>query len=162
MSKDPSLTDRQPMRVKHSWSWLIYLASALALVGLIGWATLNEMTRSPARDATTELSPYGLVTIRFSTDPTPALPTGTVMLSFMPMNPRQRPVELDKISFEYGRENNNQPVGAGEAQLMSDGSGMFMGNAQFPDVGNWWVRVTINKGDAHAEVRFIVYVEPAQ
>ena len=162
MSKDPSLTDPPPIRVKHSGSWLIYLASALALVGLIGWATLNEMAHNPARDATTELGPYGLVTIRFSTDPTPALPTGTVMLSFMPMNPRQRPVELDKISFEYGRENNNQPVGAGEAQRMPDGSGMFMGNAQFPSVGNWWVRVSLSKGDAQAEVHFLVYVEPAQ
>lgn len=158
MSKE----DPPPMRAKRSWSWLFYLASALALVGLIGWATLNEMTRSPARDATTELGSHGLVTIRFSTDPSPALPTGTVMLSFMPMNPRQRPVELDRVSFEYGREGNDQPVGAGEAQRMSDGSGMFMGSAQFPGVGNWWIRVALSKSTAQAEVHFTLYVEPAQ
>jgi hypothetical protein len=100
--------------------------------------------------------------IRLTTDPNPALPTGTVTLSFMPMDSRQRTVPLDGISFEYGREGSDQPAGAGEAQLMSDGSGMFMGGAQFPAVGNWWVRARLQKGSTQAEVRFTVYVKPAQ
>jgi hypothetical protein len=150
------------MPVKRSWNWLLYVAGALALIGLLAWATQKELARNPARDATAELGPYGLVTIRFSTDPNPALPTGTVMLSFMPMDSRQRSVPLDKISFEYGREGNAQPVGFGEAQPMSDGSGMFMGDAQFPEVGNWWIRVKLSRDGSQAEVRFTFYVEPAQ
>jgi len=162
VTKDSSLADTQPMPVKRSWNWLLYVVGALALIGLLAWATQKELARNPARDATTELGPYGLVTIRFSTDPNPALPTGTVMLSFMPMDSRQRLVALDSLTFEYGREGSDRPIGSGEAQPMSDGSGMLMGGAQFPAVGNWWVRVKLNKDAAQAEVRFTVYVEPAQ
>lgn len=162
MSTDRSLADTQPTRPKRSWNWLIYVAGALALITVLVWATRNEIARNPTRDATADLGPYGLVTIRFSTDPNPPLPTGTVMLSFMPMDSRQRQVALDGISFEYGREGSNQPAGSGEAQLMSDGSGMFMSAAQFPEVGNWWVRATVNKGSTQAQVRFTIYVEPAQ
>lgn len=162
MTKDRSPADTQPRRVKRSWNWLIYVAGALGLAALIAWATLNEVARNPARDATAELGPYGLITIRFTTDPSPALPTGTVMLSFMPMDTRQRAVALDGFSFEYGREGSDQAVGSGEAQPMSDGSGMFMGGAQFPEVGDWWLRVKMIKGSAQAEVRFTFYVEPAQ
>lgn len=78
------------------------------------------------------------------------------------MDSRQRTVPLDGISFEYGREGGDQPVSSGKAQPKSDGSGMFMGGAQFSEVGNWWVRARLQKGDAQAEVRFILYVKPAQ
>lgn len=162
MTTDRSLADTQPVRPKRSWGWLIYVVAALALVGAITSALLNEIARNPARDATADLGPYGLVTLRLTTDPNPALPTGTVTLSFMPMDSRQRTVPLDGISFEYGREGSDQPVGSGQAQPMSDGSGMFMGGAQFPGVGNWWVRARVTKGNTQAEVRFVFYVEPAQ
>ena len=162
MTTGSSLAETQPVRSKRSWGWLIYLGAALVIVGAIAWATLNEITRNPARDATADLGPDGLVTLRLTTDPNPPLPTGTVQLSFMPMDARQRTVPLDGISFEYGREGSDQPVGSGEAQPMSDGSGMFMGGAQFPAVGNWWVRARLQKGGAQAEVRFTVYVKPAQ
>ncbi|MGH2521419.1 MAG: hypothetical protein ACRDH2_02845 [Anaerolineales bacterium] len=162
MTKDRSLADTQPMRVKRPWNWLIYVVGALVLAALIARATLNEAARNPAREATTSLDPYGLLTLRFSTDPNPPLPTGTVKLSFRPMDSQQRPVTLDAVSFEYGREDSAQPVGAGQAQLVPDGSGVFIGGAQFSQVGNWWVRVKMSKGGAHGEVRFTFYVEPAQ
>lgn len=162
MTTDRSLADTQSVRPKRSWGWLIYVVAALVLAGAIAWATLGEIARNPARDATADLGPYGLVTIRLTTAPNPPLPTGTVQLSFMPMDSRQRTAPLDGISFEYGREGSNQPVGSGEAQPMPDGSGMFTSAAQFPAVGNWWVRAKLNKGGVQAEVRFILYVKPAQ
>jgi hypothetical protein len=45
---------------------------------------MKELARTPVRDATVNLEPYGLLTIRFSTDPFPPLPTGTITLNFMP------------------------------------------------------------------------------
>lgn len=142
--------------------WLMYVLLPLAIIGLLVWSTLNELARNPSRDATADLGPYGLVTIRFNTSPYPPLPTGTVTLSFMPMDSRRRTIPVDAMTYEYGRAGSDQPAGSGEAQVMSDGSGMFMGNAQFPTVGNWWVRVNVQSGQAQAQVRFTVYVEPAQ
>jgi len=132
------------------------------VLALLIWATLTTMANIPSRDAAADLGPYGLVTIRFSTDPNPPLPTGTVRLSFMPMDSRQRTVLLDGMRYDYGREGSDQPAGSGEASVMSDGSGMYMGGAQFPQVGIWWVRVTVSKGEQQATVRFTFYVEPAQ
>jgi hypothetical protein len=110
------------------------------LAGLLAWATTEEIARNPARDATADLGTQGPVTIRFSTDPYPALPTGPVILRFVPMDPRGRGVTLDGLSFEYGREGDEETVGVGETQSMSDGSGMWMSAAQFPSVGDWWNR----------------------
>jgi len=140
----------------------MYVLVPLAVVGLLVWSTLGELARNPARDATANMGPYGLVTIRFNTNPYPPLPTGTVTLSFMPMDSRRRMIQVDEVTYEYGRAGSDQPAGSGEAQVMSDGSGMFMGSAQFSNVGSWWVRVNVRRGQAQAQVGFTVYVEPAQ
>ena len=47
---------------------------------------------------------YGLVTSRFSADPNPPLPTGTVTLRVVPIDSRHRFVAPDNIAFEYGRQ----------------------------------------------------------
>lgn len=142
--------------------WLLTLLVAGAGAVLLISAMRDTLATVPSRDATANLGQYGLVTLSFSTDPNPPLPTGTVTLSFMPMDARRRTVVLDRIAFEYGREGDDRPAGAGEAERVADGSGMFMGGAQFPGVGNWWVRATMIRGEAQAEVHFVFYVEPAQ
>ena len=162
MSVDQTPSDAEQDPPRRSWAWLVYVVAALALIAAIAWATLGEIVRNPVRAATADLGPYGLVTIELKSNPNPPLPTGAVQLSFMPMDTRRRTVPLDGLSFEYGPEGRDQPVGSGEARLMADGSGMFMGGIRFPAVGNWWVRARLKKGDSQAEVRFTLYVKPAQ
>ena len=152
----------QPPARRSYLTWLLYGLAALALVALLIRSTLGELARNPSRDATADLGPYGLVTIRFNTSPYPPLPTGTVTLSFMPMDSRRRMIQVNEVTYEYGRAGSDQPVGSGEAQVMADGSGMFMGSAQFANVGSWWVRANVRKGQAQDQVRFTVNVEPAQ
>lgn len=158
----PALIETQPVHPRRPRAWLIYILCAFTLMALLVWATLNEIGRSSNREATVNLGSADLVTIRFLTDPYPPLPTGTVELSFMPIDARQRPVALDRITYAYGQEGQAQPTGSGEAQLMADGNSMFMGAAQFPSVGNWWVQARVQRGGSSAEVRFTLYVKPAQ
>lgn len=141
---------------------LIYVLAAVGLVSLLVWATRGELSRNPSRDATADLGSNGLITIRFSTSPYPPLPTGVVNLSFMPMNSRGRAVAIDSLTYEYGTAGSSQPVGSGIAEPMSDNSGMFMAGAQFPTVGDWWLRAKVNIGNIQDEVRFTFYVKPAQ
>lgn len=150
---------------KHKPLWLLYLVVSGAILALMVSGTRAIIQNAPNRDAVADLGSYGLVTVRFSTNPDPPLPTGVVGLSFMTMNTtRQRPVTLDSLRFEYGRKGDDRPVGSGQGEPMSDSSGMaiFMGNARFPDVGDWWMRVRLSKGGEQAEVRFTFYVKPAQ
>lgn len=164
MSQEPSLTGRRLVRRSLNPAGVISLIFGLAVISAVLWAMYQLMRDAPARDATADLGAYGLVTIRFSTDPNPPLPTGTVTLSFMPMDSRQRSVALDSLTFEYGLEGADQPVGVVQAEPMTDNQGMLMlmGGAQFPQVGSWWVRATARKGQAQDQVRFTFRVEPAQ
>lgn len=142
--------------------WIIFILMALGLIALLIWSTMGELARNPSRQAIADLGPYGFVTVQFQTDPYPARPTGTVGLSFMLMNSRNVSIEPDSFSFEYGREGNDQPVGSGTAQPMSDGSGMLMAGVQFPSVGTWWLRVNLAKDGYQDEVQFTIEVKPAQ
>ena len=142
--------------------WPIYLVVGGAIAALMIWAMRSTLANTPSRDATADLGQNGLVTIRLTTDPNPPLPTGTVRLSFMAMDSRQRAVPLDSLELEYGREGSEVAVGSGRAEPMADGSGMFMAGAQFPQVGNWWLRVRVSKGSDQAQVRYTFYVKPAQ
>lgn len=142
--------------------WLFYILMAIALIGLLIWSTMREIARNPSREAIADLGSYGLVTVQLQTSPYPALPTGTVGLSFMLMNSRNVVFEPDTFSFEYGREGSDEPVGSGTAQPMSDGSGMLMANAQLPSVGTWWLRVNLAKDAYQDDVQFTIEVRPAQ
>ena len=152
----------QPTKKRFQLGWILYPAAFLLLIWILYTATVRELARTPIRDAAADLGQYGFVTIRFSTDPFPPLPTGSVTLSFQPMDSLQRMVEVDQITYEYGPAGSEQAAGSGVAQLMPDGSGMYMGSAQFSYVGNWWIKAKISKGGDQANVRFSVYVEPAQ
>jgi len=140
----------------------MYILVAAGLVGLIIWTTRDELSKNPSREATVDLGPNGFIAIRFSTDPYPPLPTGTVNLSFLPIDSRGRTVAIDNLSYDYGFSGSDQPVGSGIAELMTDNSGMFMAAAQFPTVGDWWLRATVSKSGVQDEVRFTFYVKPAQ
>jgi hypothetical protein len=142
--------------------WLLYVGAFVLLIWVLYLATMRELAITPIRDATADLGQYGLVTVRFTTDPFPPLPTGTVMMSFTPMDMRQNTMGIDQITYEYGPVGSEQAAGSGVAQLMPDGSGMYVAGAQFSYVGNWWVKANIIKGDAQDDVRFTIYVEPAQ
>jgi hypothetical protein len=142
--------------------WLLYVGAFVLLIWVLYLATMRELAITPIRDATADLGQYGLVTVRFTTDPFPPLPTGTVMMSFTPMDMRQNTMGIDQITYEYGPVGSEQAAGSGVAQLMPDGSGMYVAGAQFSYVGNWWVKANVIKGDAQDDVRFTIYVEPAQ
>jgi hypothetical protein len=152
----------QQTRKRFRLEWFLYPAAVLLLIWVLYSATMRELARTPIRDAAANLGQYGFVTIRFSTDPFPPLPTGTTMLSFQPTDSLQRTFEVDQITYEYGPAGSEQAAGSGVAQLMSDGSGTYMGSAQFFYVGNWWVKAKVSKAGNQADVRFSVYVEPAQ
>lgn len=141
---------------------IFYALVAMALIGLLIWSTMGEIARNPSRDVMVDFGPYGLTTVRLITDPYPARSTGTVQLIFMVMDSNRINVELDSFTFEYGRKGNDQPVGSGTVQRMSDGSGMIMTGVQFPSAGSWWLRVNFAKDGYQGEARFTIEVSPAQ
>lgn len=135
----------------------------LAFIGYVGFLTLDVVRQSPAREVTTELPGYGLVSLRLTTDPNPALPTGRVSLEFEPRVPgRNEPVDLDSLSFSYGRDQSGEPQGRSEASPSTDGSSRYEASVVFGSAGRWWLRVVMERNGEQAEATYILVVEPAQ
>ena len=61
--------------------YVLILLGALAFGGYVAWLTLDTVRQAPAREASVELPGFGLVRLRLTMDPFPALPTGTVRLT---------------------------------------------------------------------------------
>ncbi len=139
-----------------------YASIAIIVIWALYSATMNELDRIPDRDATANMEEYGLVTIRFSTDPYPPNPADAVKLSFRPMDSRQKSVSVDQITYEYGLEDSENPIGSGVAQILPDSKGSYMGEAMFPNTGRWWIAVKISIGDVQSDVNFKVDVKAAQ
>lgn len=142
--------------------WLVYLLVAIGFISLLVKVTRDELARNPEREAAADLGSQGFVTIRFSSDPYPPLPSGTVTLKFTPMNARGVTIPIDSLTYEYGLAGSDQVLGSGTAQPMADNSGVLMAGAQFSSPGNWWLRATVALGNSQGEVLFTFYVEPAQ
>ena len=151
---------RQSRRINPSW--IIYGITGIGIIGLLLWSMLSEIGMNPAREASEDLGPSGFITVKFTTNPYPPLPTGNITLSFMPMNSRRQPVNLDALTYEYGLKGSERVIGSAKAEIMSDGSGMYMGKANFPSIGDWWVRVKITRGNNQAYLQFTFYVKPPQ
>ena len=84
--------------------WVVYLLFGGLLLVLVVSAMRETLANAPSRDAVAKLEPYGLVTVRFSTDPNPPLLSGTVGLSFALSDRQRRPVPIDWARFEYGMQ----------------------------------------------------------
>lgn len=64
----------------HSLLWL-YVIAAAVILGLVVWSSLRALRDNPNREASVEVPGMGFVTVRFSTDPFPPLPSGTVVMT---------------------------------------------------------------------------------
>lgn len=135
----------------------------LGFIGYVGFLTLEVVRQSPAREVTTDLPGFGLVSLRLTTVPDPALPTGSVRLYFEPRVPgRNESVDLDSLSFSYGRDQSDQPEGRAEASPRRDGSGQYEASVIFGSAGRWLLRVVMEREEHQAVASFILVVEPAQ
>jgi hypothetical protein len=142
----------------RSLLWL-YLVAAAAILGLVVWTSLRALRDTPNREASVDMPGMGFVTVSFSTDPFPPLPSGTVLLNFMPSNSRNVMVDLGPaVPYTYGYKGNETPLGSGQAAL--DEMGMnYQAGVRFPSVGDYWVALDVGGGK---QVRFQFFVEPAQ
>ncbi|MDF1499706.1 MAG: hypothetical protein P1P76_04465 [Anaerolineales bacterium] len=101
--------------------------------------------------------------MQLTTAPYPPLPTGIVRLYFeLRLTGSSKFLELERLSYRYGREDTDSPDGCGEASLIPDRRGTYQAGITFGAAGRWWVRTTLERNRQQAEMEFTVVVEPAQ
>lgn len=127
------------------------------LIG-IGWALWQQLQESPTREAGLDIPPYGIITVRMTTDPFPALTTGTVKMTVSLQAPGGQMTMVERVTYTYGPAAGDD-VFEGKAQPV--GMATFQGPLRFTSVGDWWVKVRVENQGASGEVKFTVPVEPA-
>ncbi|HUF39381.1 MAG TPA: hypothetical protein VMN57_12725 [Anaerolineales bacterium] len=136
----------------------VYVVSAIVILGLLVWSFVRSMEENDTRQASVEMPGQGFVTISFSTDPYPPLPSGTVQLNLMGMNSRNLMVDLGpEIPFTFGPVGSESPQGRGSAAPLGDGN--YQADVQFIVPGTYWLLFDLGSGRT---VRFQIRVEPAQ
>lgn len=129
----------------------------------IAFLTRDVLRRTPAHEITAEVPGTGMVTVQLTTDPYPALPTGKVRLYFEPrLAGNTQDLELESLTYSYGREGVDTPDGGGEASPIPDRRGTYQADITFGTAGRWWVRTILKRNGQQAEMEFTVVVEPAQ
>jgi hypothetical protein len=128
------------------------------VVIIAGWAFWQQLQQADTRQAGVRLPPYGVVTVQLTTDPFPAVPTGSVQMTLRLQAPGGRPAQVDRVSYTYGPESGSEEF-QGQAQLV--GRDTYQGPLRFTGVGDWWVIVRLEYQGASGEARFTVPVKPA-
>jgi hypothetical protein len=128
------------------------------VVIIAGWTFWQQLRQADTRQAGVQLPPYGVVTVQLTTDPFPAVATGTVQMTLRLQAPGGRAALVDRVTYTYGSEDGDEEF-HGQAQLVAMDT--FQGPLRFTGVGDWWVTVRLEYRGAAGEARFTVPVKPA-
>ena len=131
-------------------------------IGLLGLAFLAififgnfyiQLTGGPSRTQTARLDPLGDISVHLETEPDPPK-TGGIPLTLHIIDQSGKPVDLDKVQYEYAFQDRALRTLEGARA----GSGVFTAVASLNDVGEWKVRVTLFKGTVQTQVTFTLRV----
>ena len=137
---------------------MLSLVVIVVILIIGGWVFWQQLQQSATRQTGVQLPPYGIVTVQLTTDPFPAVTTGTVQMTLRLQAPGGRTARVDRVTYTYGPVNGSEEF-QGEAQ--SAGMETYVGPLRFTSVGDWWVKVQLEYQGVSGETRFTVPVKPA-
>jgi hypothetical protein len=126
------------------------------LAVILGWIFWQSVQEAPAREIGLNVPPYGIVTVRLTTEPFPAQANVPVEMMLQMTAPGARPMNLERVFYSYA------PVGAplGERQEARGGnSSVYRGTLFFTQTGEWDVHITIENDGRVIEGDIFVTVE---
>lgn len=121
-----------------------------------GWVFWQQIKQIPTREAGLNVSPYGIITVRLTTDPFPP-PTGSpIKMTLMLQASGGQTINVDRVSYSYGPEGRG-PVLEDEAQQVARNA--YQGILQFNEPGDWKVTVKIENDNRASDVTITVPVK---
>lgn len=151
------MSQPKPRRKLSPATILTLLVIPVVIIGT-GWTMWQQLQTTPTRQAGVQLPPYGIVTVQLTTDPFPALATGTVQMTVRLQAPGGRTAQVERVTYTYGPEDGNEEF---QGQAQAAGLETFQGPLRFTRVGDWWVKVRLEHQGNSGEVEFTVPVKPA-
>jgi len=155
-NQDPSF-DKTSRRGMKPATLLTLLVIPALLLGA-GWVFWQQIQETPAREVGILVPPYGIITVRLTTEPFPPTTTGPVQMTLLIQAPAGSTVNLDRVSYSYSPEDGSEPV---EAEAQQIARNTYQGFLRFDDVGDWQGTIKIENDGRVNEGTVTVPVKPA-
>lgn len=136
---------------------LTLLVIPLMLLGA-GWVFWQQIRETPAREVAIAVPPYGIITVRVTTEPFPPTTTGPVQIILLMQAAGGSTVNLDRVTYSY-----TPPYGGEffEDEATQIGRNTYGGVLRFDDVGDWQMIIKIENDGRINEGTITIPVRPA-
>ena len=134
---------------------LLVIPVLLVGAGIVFW---RQIQATPAREVGVMVPPYGIITVRVTTDPFPPTTTGPVELTLLMQAAGGSTVNLDRVTYSASAPSGGEPF---EAEARQVARNTYQGLLRFDSVGDWQVIITIEKDGRASEGTVTVPVRPA-
>ena len=134
---------------------LLFIPALLVGAGVIFW---RQIQATPAREVGITVPPYGIISVRVTTEPFPATTTGPVQITLLMQAAGGSTVSLDRVSYSYSPPGGGEPI---EAEAMQAARNAYHGELRFDAVGDWQVTIKIENNGRVSEGTVTIPVKPA-
>lgn len=134
---------------------LLVILVLLVGVGIVFW---RQIQVTPAREVGVMMPPYGIITVRVTTDPFPPTTTGPVELTLLMQAAGGSTVTLDRVTHSANTPGGGEPI-IGEARQVARNT--YQGVLYFDSVGDWQVTIKIENDGHINEGTVTIPVSPA-
>jgi hypothetical protein len=133
---------------------LLVISVLLVGVGIIFW---RQIQATPAREVAVMVPPYGIITVRVTTNQFPPTTTGPVELTLLMQAAGGSTVTLDRVTYSASAPG-GEPIEGIATQIARN---TYQGTLRFDSVDDWQVAITIEKDGRANEGTVTVPVRPA-
>ena len=155
-SSEPQ-NDTSPQTGLKPATLLTLLVIPVLLLGA-GWVFWQQIQETPAREVGVLVPPYGIITVRLTTEPFPPMTTGPVQMTLLMQAAGGSTVTLDRVTYSYSPLTGGAPVDGEATQIARN---TYQGELRFDSVGDWQVTIRIENDGRVNEGTVTVPVRPA-
>jgi hypothetical protein len=136
---------------------LTLLVIPVLLLGA-GWVFWQQIQETPAREVGVLVPPYGIITVRLTTEPFPPTNTGSVQMTLLMQVAGGSTATLDRVTYSYSPPSGGEAIDGEATQI---GRNTYQGLLSFDQVGDWQVTIKIENDGRVGEGTVTVPVRPA-
>jgi hypothetical protein len=134
---------------------VLVMTLLLIYAGRVFWLQIQE---TPAREIGILMPPYGIITVRLTTEPFPPTITGPVQMTLRMNAGGGSTINVDRVSYSYSMPGGREPVAAEARQVARN---TYQGGLRFDSVGDWQVTIKIENDGRVNEGMITIPVKPA-
>lgn len=154
----PEPQNNAPTRTGMKPATLLTLLVIPVLLLGAGWVFWQQIQETPAREIGVMVPPYGIITVRLTTEPFPPTTTGPVQMTLLMQAAGGSTVNLERVTYSYSPSSGGEPIEVTATQIARN---TYQGVLRFDSVGDWQVTIKIKNDGRVNEGTVTIPVKPA-